>query len=127
MSKIKHIQYETFEMQPYLRPNDITLSSARFHFQARSSMINIQGNFKSQFNSDKIFCQGCLNKNKEEKQSHIYDCYSLSSSEIMQSDDDHQYSQLFCDDLLKQLEVSAILKTRLEIRGKIIKERENKS
>ena len=121
----KHIKYEKFEMQLYLKPNSISLNSARFHFKARSSMLNIRGNFKSQFNSEQLYCQGCLKTDAIETQNHIYDCSSLSSSEIISHNDDHNYSDLFKDNFMKQLRFSSFLKTRLETRDKIIKAREN--
>ena len=123
-SKICHIQYKKFEMQPYLKANKISTEDARFHFKTRSSMINVRGNFKYQFNSESLFCRACMRIDDIESQVHIYSCPSLSSSEIISNDDEQEYQDLFCDDLEKQLRVSAVLKKRRQRLEQIISERE---
>ena len=88
-------------------------------------MINVRGNFKNQYTSESLFCQGCMMTDKMETQHHIYSCLSLSSSDIIINTDDDQYQDLFGEDLDKQIRVSAILKKRLEVRQEIISKREN--
>ena len=109
-SKIRHINYKHLEMQLYLKSSKTTTHMAKFHFAARSSMINVRGNFKNQFGPEGNFCQGCLDKNQIESQMHIYQCISLSSSELVESHASHRYDDLFSEDIEKQLTVSKILK-----------------
>ena len=120
-SKIKHIDYSSLSMQPYLKPNNILNSVAKFHFKARSSMLNLRGNFKSAYKQSN-FCQGCLDQSEPETQYHIYYCKSLETSEVCNKNS--KYEDLFCDNLSKQLTVSYILKKRMEKRDQLIKIRE---
>ena len=110
-------------MQPYLKPNDFTSTFSKFHFAARSSMINIRGNFKNQFGPEGNYCQGCLDKNEPESQMHIFQCISLGSSEII-GNNPPNYDDLFFDDVGKQVAVSKILKKRIEVREKLINSRQ---
>ena len=87
-------------------------------------MINVRGNFKNQFGPEGNFCQGCLDKNQIESQMHIYQCISLSSSELVESHASHRYDDLFSEDIEKQLTVSKILKKRMESRDQLIKGRQ---
>ena len=87
-------------------------------------MINIRGNFKNQFGSEGIFCQGCLDKNQIESQRYIFQCKSLSSSEIVGQNITHSYDYLFSEAIEKQLIVSKILKRRIEVRDQVIKRRQ---
>ena len=108
-------------MQPYLLPNnDVTNEMARFLFKARSSNLNLRGNFKKQFKNN-LFCQGCLDKNKIESQRHIFLCSSLTHGEII--DKKLQYDDLFLSDLQKMLHVGKILKHRVAQRELTIKTR----
>ena len=120
-SKISHIEYNSLSMQQYLRPGTILNSTAKYHFKARSSMLDLRGNFKNNFKNDN-FCQGCLNRSEPETQMHTYYCNSLSSSEIQTSN--VQYDDLFSQDSEKQLIVSQSLKKRIEKRNQLIKSRE---
>ena len=108
-------------MQPYLKPNSIMNNVAKFHFKARSSMLNLRGNFKSAYKQSN-FCQGCLNIEEPETQIHVFYYSSLGTSEV--SIEDIKYEDLFCEDLSKQLTVSNILKKRMEKRDQIIKTRQ---
>ena len=123
-SKIKHIKYLNLSMQPYLKPNSIVNSVAKFHFKARSSMLNLRGNFKSSY-KDTNFCQGCLDISEPETQIHAFYCNSLASTEFRNAD--IKYEDLFSDNLSKQLTVSNILMKRMEKRDQLIKSRETNS
>ena len=120
-SKIRHIEYQSLAMQPYLKSNYVINSYAKFHFKARSSMLNLRGNFKSQ-HKESNFCQSCLDETKVESQFHLYHCDTLASSEICEGI--VPYDALFGDDLEKQLIVSRILNKRMERRDQLIKSRE---
>ena len=111
-------------MQAYLKPNTILNNEAKFHFKARSSMLNLRGNMKNQF-KDVNFCQGCLNVTEPETQTHVFYCSSLSLNEV--SENNVQYDDLFCPDLQKQLVVSNILKKRIQKRDELIKLREERT
>ena len=97
-SKISYIEYSSLTMQAYLKSNLVINSEAKFHFKARSSMLNLRGNFKSQF-KESNYCQSCLGKSKPETQIHLYNCEALSSSEI--SEVTVPYDALFGDNLEK--------------------------
>ena len=108
-------------MQAYLKSNLVINSEAKFYFKARSSMLNLRGNFKSQY-KESNFCQSCLDKSKPESQIHVYNCEALATYEINKVT--VPYDALFGDNLENQLTVSRILKKRIEKREQLIKVRE---
>ena len=116
------MKYKKFEMQPYLLPGRIDSNLARFIFQVRSSMIDLKGNFRHKYNDD-INCMSCL-RPEPEVQSHLFTCDVLSTLDIQQSGNTVTYTDLFSDDLEKQIQVTVILKERLKLREKIVKQRQ---
>ena len=71
-NKIKHIHYEGLQIQDYLMSHQLTNSQIRFHFLARSRMLNIRDNYSSQYKKTELYCQSCLEKSSRESQQHIF-------------------------------------------------------
>ena len=116
LSKIKHIQYSSLSMQNYLQPNEITTEEARFIFLLRSRMINVRINYPGSYDKNDLFCNFCHDKNQPDDQQHLLLCAGLSLMEV--SNNNIKYDDLFCDDLIKQVTVSRILKQKYEKRSK---------
>ena len=123
-SKIKHIKYEKLQMQEYLKPNRISNNLAKFIFHARSSMLDIAGNYRSKYKNE-THCRSCMDQTQSETQFHVFNCISLASSEVTSRGSSVQYFDLFNGDLEKQVTAASILQARLKMRDKIIKSREN--
>ena len=96
-NKIKHIQYEAFKMQDYLKPHSLTNDEVRHIFLSRSRMLFIRDNYSSQYKKSELYCQSCLDNNTRESQRHVFSCSSLSSGEL--TCDNICYDDLFKHDL----------------------------
>ena len=84
-------------------------------------MLNVRGNYSSQYKTEGDFCQSCLDKSTKETQPHILLCPSLSSNEITQTQPN--YDDLFHLDMEKQIYISRMLKSRILRRTTIINNR----
>ena len=73
-SKVLHIPHPTLDMQPYLKPNHITISEAKFIFSARTRMLDVRSNFKNKYSDLK-----CPNCKEEDSQPHLLSCEKLVS------------------------------------------------
>ena len=62
-SKIKSIQYSTLKIQKYLISSELDSDSASFIFLCRSKMLDLKANYKGNYKSSNMHCQGCLNNN----------------------------------------------------------------
>ena len=79
-SKVKQIQYEVFEIQPYLKTNLITIKETNMLTALRSKCIRgIKCNFKKMFKQCVECPLKCETQNKyDDTQEHILSCKSLT-------------------------------------------------
>ena len=108
-------------MQGYLKYGDISSDSAAYIFLCRSKMLDLKANFKGKYSQENLYCEGCLQSDTHETQEHIFRCDKLSSGEVVV--DTQTYEDLLGDDVLKQIKISEILKSRLQKRSQIINKR----
>ena len=65
-----------------------------------------------------MFCEGCLDKEVEETQEHIFSCSSLSSGDVVTQE--IKYSNLFTENVFLQSQICEILKERISRRNNLI-------
>ena len=112
-SKVLHIPHTTWRMQSYLKPNQITISEAKFIFLVRTRMLHLKENFKKKY--DDLKCPNCT---EEDTQSHLLSCDKLVSAfSIVQ--DVPKYSNIFGDDLNEILKVTRIMSENFKMRNKL--------
>ena len=106
-SKAKPIQYEKFSLQNYLKAdNKLTTKEKSFTFAVRTRMLELKANFKRGKND--LNC--CLCNKHEENQQMLLKCSALNSEPIV----DTHYSDLFCQNKEKVIEIAMILKKNFE-------------
>jgi hypothetical protein len=112
-SKVLHIPHTTWRMQSYLKPNQITISEAKFIFLVRTRMLHLKENFKKKY--DDLKCPNCT---EEDTQSHLLSCDKLVSAfSIVQ--EVPKYSNIFGDDLNEILKVTRIMSENFKMRNKL--------
>ena len=82
-------------------------------------MLDIKANFRGKYKN--LYCEGCLDKNIEETQEHIFTCKALSTGEIAASK--ISYEDLLSQNIMKQITISEILKKRLNRRTELMNSR----
>ena len=107
-SKVEHIHFESFEMQPYMKPSDLSNQQVKFIFQARSRMLNLRGNYKNG-NKD-LSCRAC--RKSEESQPHLLVCEKLNENII--SKNLPRYEDLFGINLDELKVTASVLETNFK-------------
>ena len=118
-SKVKHIVYDKFEMQKYLKSDALSNYEAKFAFQSRCRMLQVRTNYSQSYKEH--FCPICQNKNSKDTQSHLLHCEHLKSLNIVVADLP-EYDQLFSNDVKKQVVIVKLLKKFYDKRVKIVEE-----
>lgn len=118
-SKVKHIVYEKFEMQKYLKSDALSNYEAKFAFHSRCRMLQVRTNYSQSYKEH--FCPICQNKNFKDTQSHLLHCEQLKSVNIVVSDLP-EYDQLFSNDVKKQVVIVKLLKKCYDKRVKLVEE-----
>ena len=112
-SKVLHIPHSTLDMQPYLKPNHITIMEAKFIFSVRTRMLDVKTNFKNKYNDLK--CPNCM---EEDSQSHLLSCDKIvSQSEIVT--EIPKYENIFGTNLDEILKVTRILSKNFKERNNL--------
>ena len=84
-------------------------------------MLDVKCNYKGKFKKDNLYCEGCLNKDEEETQEHIFSCPSLSSGELITQG--IKYNDLFSENVNKQKTICEILRARIKKRNELMNKR----
>ena len=113
--KVKHISYEHFEMQKYLKSKSLSNQEAKFAFHLRSRMIDVRCNYSSSYSH--LHCPLC--KKSEDNQEHLLNCEKLAEEKVI-SNGEINYQQLFERNIGKQEMVVKILKKSFENRKSIL-------
>ena len=112
-TKVLHIPHNTWGMQSYLKPNQITISEAKFIFSVRTRMLDVKENFKKKYSDSK-----CPNCTEQDTQSHLLFCEKLiGASSIVQ--EAPNYSNIFGEDLDEILKVTRIMSENFKLRNKL--------
>ena len=85
-------------------------------------MLDLKANYKGNYKSSNIHCEGCLNKNVVETQEHIFVCNSLSGEIAVCNT---SYDDLLGHNVMEQKRVSEILRKRLSKRKEKMDNRTN--
>ena len=120
-SKVKHIQYEKFQMQGYLKPCSLTNFEAKFAFHARSRMLRVKKNY-----GQKVCCPVCKIDGVEDTQSHLLNCGALVSENILTTKLP-DYDNLFSKNLEEQINIVRILKQNFGARKRFLDKENSKS
>ena len=100
-SKMKNLNYSEFDMQSYLKSQEISKSNKMLLFKLRTRMIDIEDNF-----GKKTLCAMC--KLQPSCQSHLFECIfiKLKCPEIVNSD--CEYADIFKNNINKMNILSKI-------------------
>ena len=112
-SKVLHIPHPTLDMQPYLKPNQITISEAKFIFSVRTRMLDLKTNFRNKYSDVK-----CPNCEEEDTQSHLLVCEKIVGPSSLITDIPI-YENIFGKNLEEILQVTRILWKNFKLRNKI--------
>ena len=110
-------------MQSYLYSDKFTNKQSEFLCHARGRMLDVKCNYCGS-HSD-LSCPVCLDKTKDDLQTHLVQWEKLEDNEIMLTKPLSIYDDIFSDNIEKQLLMTRILIGRFEARNKIIKTKTN--
>ena len=123
-------------MQPYLLPSsNLTNTFSNFVFLARCRMLDMKSYYKGSHQN--LNCNLCSSdkvpnerdphtKYHEDSQQHLLLCDEMNQNEVVNPI--HQglmYEDLFSVDILKQIQLAIFLKSRFELRKKLLHEKQN--
>ena len=115
-SKVMDLTHNRWEMQPYLKPNEIQIHEAKFIFQLRTRMVDVRLNYRNRY-SDTI-CPNC--KAAPDDQPHLLECTLLVDTTAVASST-IKYESLFNSDLQEVVKVSRLINTNFRKRKQILK------
>ena len=91
-SKSEHLR-ASYDMQPYLRNNNISIEEKKLMFRIKNRLIDVKMNFKKKYN-DLVECRLC--GAPEESQPHLVECSQiLADANIRLSLNNYTYSDIF--------------------------------
>ena len=100
-------------MQPYLKPNQISIIEAKFIFLVRTRMLDVKSNFKNKYHD--VTCPNCT---EEDTQSHLLFCDKLvGGSSIVR--EVPNYSDIFESNLEKIVKVTRIMSNNFKLRNQL--------
>ena len=115
-SKVSHIQHQDLEIRSYLKTGQVSIQEAKFMFTLRTRMLDIKVNYRGKYKD--TICP-CCNVG-EDTQEHLLTCIALEAdTEIAAALP--KYEDLFGKDIVKQVEVSRIIKQKYLKRNKLVK------
>ena len=122
-SKISGIEYKQLETQNYVTSPLFSNSEVNLLFALRSRSVDCKQNFKNHYTND-LLCNLCQRGN--DSQAHILTWSVLSehfkTSDIMQ--ENIEYDDIFKNHR-KQKHITALFKTLIEIRKKLLEEKQS--
>ena len=104
-SKVMHINYKKLETQSYLLPSMMSMTQAKHIFMLRTRMLDTKDNYPNKYPDN--LCPICDDGITKDSQEHVMFCLNDSNQMIVNSD--VQYTNLFSNDVNKQLQVSLII------------------
>ena len=127
-SKVQNIEYDKFEIQPYLVHPSFSSKQSSQLFKLRTKTENFRANFSSQFGGDvdRLKCQlNCEDTHAKDSQEHILTCSRLQH---MLSEDDKcvEYSHIF-GNIEKQKNATVLFMKLIEERDNILDDAQKNS
>ena len=118
-SKVMHLSHSTWELQPYLQPNQISIAEAKFIFLARTRMLDLRNNFRNKYPD--VSCPNCYSAIDD--QEHLLTCTKLVDGVELVAGS-IRYEDVLHSKLEDVIKVSRILQTNYKKRKDIIKSSE---
>ena len=122
--KVTGLKYHEFQIQPYLKANDISEQESKIIFKARTKTLDVKANFASSeeklINEEKFYCKICEDK-KEDNQEHLFLCKTLKVKIPELADTPVNLSDIYSKDISKLKQVSKLLSQLLKARNELIK------
>ena len=114
-TKTANLKYEVFELQEYLKTDQITHKRKILLFKLRTKMTKVGYNFgrKSQ-------CPVCKIDTEPDEQSHLLNCLilKLEINDILSSDS--KYEDIFCNNIEKLKDIVFVLEKALRKREDLL-------
>ena len=103
-------------MQDYLQPENVkNVNQAKFIFSARTRMLDVGDNFSNKYGKNAKCKLGC---EESDTQSHLLSCQHLAGNDLLHSEDNVNYDDLFSNQVEDKLIVAAVLETKYRLRKK---------
>ena len=114
-SKVMHVVHKNLKVQEYFEAAHVEdTCMAKFIFHARTRMLNVKANYKSQYLKTDMNCpMGCPVLDSQE---HVILCTKIESFCLNSEKNEPKYKDLFTEDSSKQKTIAKIIKGRLEKR-----------
>ena len=114
-SKVKHIKYNSFEMQKYLKPCEtkITKEEAQEIFRLRTRTSDVKANFKGKY--ENLECYAC--KNDEETQKHV-----IEKCKILNENSEEkipEYEEIFTGNVKMKHKIVKRFQENIKLREKL--------
>ena len=116
LSKGKEIKYDSFDLQPYFKPeNALSIDNMRKIYHIRTREIYIKANFPSAFKDTNCLIPSCTDR---DEQTHIFNSSCFSEVNEL-AKDNIEYTSIFGQNVSDQMRVMNILFGKLERRMKL--------
>ena len=103
-------------MQDYLQPENVkNVTQAKNLFSARTRMLDVGDNFSNKYGKNVKCKLGC---EESDTQSHLLSCQHLAGNDLLHSEDNVNYDDLFSNQVEDKLIVAAVLETKYRLRKK---------
>ena len=114
-SKVMHVVHKNLKVQEYFEAAHVEdTCMAKLIFHARTRMLNVKANYKSQYLKTDMNCpMGCPVLDSQE---HVILCTKIESFCLNSEKNEPKYKDLFTEDSSKQKTIAKIIKGRLEKR-----------
>ena len=125
-SKVRHIQYDQFKTQEYMKNPQFSNEEINLLHALRSRSTDCKANYKQKYIHSNILCSLC--KNEDEDQQHILRCKviqdELNTKEI--ANENIEYEDLFSKDIGKQKTITALFLLLFKIRDDILQKQNSR-
>ena len=121
LNKVKNMNHEKLEIQPYFSSPNLSTHQKKFLFTVRSRMLFVRSNFNHMYKD--VFCQLCskteqLKERFCDSQQHLLTCLFLNCS-LSICEPGIKYEDIFHSDIIKQEKITILLESRYQKRKQI--------
>ena len=103
LSSVINVQYKTFEMQPYLKTDDLNIAQKRLLFQMRSRTIPLRAYRKFNQSEGNTICPFCVSE--PETMQHIITCSQLTKGIKWITVNKLRIEDIFSENLQSQIKI----------------------
>ena len=114
-----NLNYTQLKLQDYFLPNAMSIKQCNLLFSLRADMVNVRRNFKHSFTD--MICPICHDSTQLDTQPHILQCVKLLENENLMMKNTISYSDIFSQEVHKQVKVTKLFDYFLQKRRKIEK------